>query len=308
MSNVKSKEFTKWSLREDNYVLDNLGRTPITSIARRLKRADESVVKRVERLRLGKVRNFAGLVTAHELASLLHVDSHTVLLWINKYELPHVRLSLTKERENILIDPQRFWKWAYHHKEKINTARFPEDTLPPEPQWVKEKRCQDRLRPKREQMYWTKEEESQLLWYNKLGLKQREIGELMNRSTRSVQKKLSDIRKMGSKEAKSNKPNPWLKADDDKLVGMIENGCSKEEAAKTLNRSIISIERRITHLVQIGKLELKKQGKKWSSVEDALLLKLLSEGKTRKEIAHELNRSLGSVKGKIDRIRKKSKR
>ncbi|MDY0943851.1 hypothetical protein [Priestia megaterium] len=74
---------------------------------------------------------------------------------------------------------------------------MPKNSLVPEPAWVDKQRDIDYLtRPRNENNKWNDEEDARLrrMFYGE-GRTQKEIGELMGRSARGIQKRLDRLRK-----------------------------------------------------------------------------------------------------------------
>lgn len=171
-----------------------LGRYSLPIIAVRLGRNVGGVERKIERLGIN-TRESGGDVTAYGLASVLNVDSHTVLRWIDKYALPYTRKVTKIEKQNIFIKPELFWKWAKQNKGRINFSKIPRHALPPEPARVEfERRLDSERIPKRKRQLWTPEEDSVLLSISEKGFYQKDIGRTLKRSTRGVQKRLAYLR------------------------------------------------------------------------------------------------------------------
>lgn len=185
-----------WTVEEDNYLKEYYGLKSLVQIANKLKRSVSSVERRVERLGLGSSKEYAGFITAHHLAKCLNIDSHAVLNWIKKYQLPHTRRISKLSRELIFIDIQEFWDWAYQNQDRIRFHLIPRNLLLPEPAWVEEARIKSESKfSSRHQKYWTEEEDFLLLQLSKQGLTQKEIGNRLGRSRVAVQRRLSRLKK-----------------------------------------------------------------------------------------------------------------
>lgn len=189
-------KFKKWKSPDENRLKEMVGVYTVPVIAEKLGRNEGGIERKLEKLRIN-TRNSRDDVTAYSLASLLNVDSYTVLLWIDKYELPHTRRITKFEKQNIFIKPERFWKWAEKNKQRINFSKIPKHALPPEPEWVDSERKKDREKiPGRHQQVWTPEEDRRLLRMAAKKIFQKDIGKALNRPTRGVQKRLAFLRKI----------------------------------------------------------------------------------------------------------------
>ncbi|RRJ54713.1 DNA-binding protein [Paenibacillus oralis] len=188
-------KFQKWKTPEENRLKEMVGFYTIPVIATKLGRNEGGIERKLEKLGIS-TRNSTDDVTAYSLASLLNVDSHTVLLWIDKYGLPYKRRITKFKKQNLFIKPERFWMWAERNKHRINFSKIPKHALPPEPEWVDVERKKDReIIPTRHQQIWTPEEDRELLRLTAKGIFQKDIGKALNRPTRGVQKRLAFLRK-----------------------------------------------------------------------------------------------------------------
>jgi hypothetical protein len=188
------RKYKKWNDYEENKLKELVGTTSLHVIARRLERTEGGIERKLEKLGIYP-RESRPDITAYQLATLLNVDSHTVLRWINKHGLPHTRKVTKFQRENIFICPEKFWKWAEMNKQRINFAKIPRHALPPEPEWVEQQRKIDREKiPSRHQQNWTPQEDQILLSMAAKGVYQKDIGLALNRPTRGVQKRLKLLR------------------------------------------------------------------------------------------------------------------
>lgn len=186
----------RWTAEEDDYIIQRYGTQPISFIAKKLKRTTGAVEGRLNRLGIYGGRSNNGDLTTYDLAAELKVDVHTVYNWIRKYNMPCYQATV-KTRVFIMIEVRKFWKWAEGNKERINWCRVSKNTLVPEPAWVQQQRhCDLMNRPQKENLNWTAEEDAKL-WqmYYSLGYTQKQIGEIMGRSARGIQRRLNRLRK-----------------------------------------------------------------------------------------------------------------
>ena len=185
----------KWTKDEDERLKQLVGTCDFKKIARLLGRTEKSVESRLERIKYIKPSAAQGYLTASQLAKLLQVDVHTVLLWIEKYKLPHARKVVRRTREYIYIDSVRFWRWASNNKNRINFSKIPQDTVVPEPLWVQQERIRDGEKiAKRTQQLWTKTEDAQLIQLRNEGYTQEETGRKMGRSRIAIQRREQKIK------------------------------------------------------------------------------------------------------------------
>lgn len=196
----------RWTPEEDEYALTNFGSIKLSSIARNLGRSQRAVEARLNRLGVFGGKLNTAWYTVYDLADALCVDNHTVYKWINDHDMPFKK-SFVKTRSFILINPENFWIWAEKNKSLINWSRVPVGSIIPEPDWVKERRVQDRENiPGRSQQYWTKEEDDLLMYlYYQEGLTQEQVSLRLNRSTKAVQRRISRLVSQRINSAKKEK-------------------------------------------------------------------------------------------------------
>ncbi|WP_170138899.1 helix-turn-helix domain-containing protein [Oceanobacillus chungangensis] len=186
-----------WSAEEVEYLKDCAGNTKISTIANNLGRSSEGVTIKMKRLNINHTKKQMGMVTIHELAAILGVDRKTVEGWVIRHRLP-CKMRVTKEKRTFyLIDAEEFWKWAENHKDKVQFSDIETHVLNPEPGWVNQERRKEReqsLSKKRKYQMWTTKEDEQLIRLRESGLTYRKIGEAMNRSAISVERRYKRVK------------------------------------------------------------------------------------------------------------------
>lgn len=183
-----------WTTEELEYLKEQYGYRRIPEIAQRLGRSETAVMIKAKRLKLGSTRNVAGLLTAGELAKMLQIDRNTVMGWIQRHELPFKQRITSIEKQYTLISPEDFWKWAFHHKHRVNFSKLERNAIPPEPSWVEGERQKPSYSPKRYQP-WTTRGDTQLAQLIDNGHSYQEIADEMNRSKLSVERQYRRISK-----------------------------------------------------------------------------------------------------------------
>ena len=183
----------RWTVSDVDYLKENVGYRRIQDIAETLGRSENAVLLKIKRLKIGMTRSVSGKVTSGELARLLDVDRNTVRCWIQYHGLPCSKKVTSNTRKYTLILPEHFWEWAYLHKEKIDFRKLERNALPPEPEWVEQERKHPSYQ-RRSYQEWTTKEDLELASLIDEGLSYREIGERLNRSSYSVEKRYHRIK------------------------------------------------------------------------------------------------------------------
>ncbi|TCT19964.1 helix-turn-helix protein [Melghiribacillus thermohalophilus] len=186
----------KWTKSEINYLKNNVGKLSIPTIAKNLERTETSVEMKMKKLGLDHTRIQSGLITMGELARLLKVDRNTVKSWVDNHGLKCIKRITRKHKKYYLLDPVEFWNWADGNRDKIQFSQIEPHSIPPEPDFVEEERrkeIQGGIEKYRVYRFWTVKEEKKLQELKKKGYKNSEIATILNRSSISVQRKLSRI-------------------------------------------------------------------------------------------------------------------
>lgn len=186
----------EWTSEEITFLEEKVGIYKISTIAYKMNRSYESVRVKMNRLGLSNTKSQTGYVTIGQLASLLRVDRNTVRWWTQKYGFPYIKKATRKSRKFYFIIPSDFWEWAEVHKEKVQFSKIEPQVLLPEPEWVNAERHKDRQVVKiKDYKYWTTKEDQKLLELRKERLTYREIGQILNRSAISVERRYKRIAK-----------------------------------------------------------------------------------------------------------------
>lgn len=196
-----------WSEKEVEILKENAGVQTIQGIARRLKRSPHAVRSKLNRLGHTSIRELNGSMSLTRLAEILDVSRCVIKRWIDDYGLPaHQRnyYYYSCKKVHYSIYPDEFWKWAENHRELINFRKIAPYSLLPEPEWLEEERRKNKMIPIKDQKNWTKDDDEKLLTLFYSGLKYKEIGLELGRSTRSVQSRMARIRKLGNKSPGGN--------------------------------------------------------------------------------------------------------
>jgi DNA-binding CsgD family transcriptional regulator len=175
------------------YIEDNLGRQSLQSIARKLGLQPKSLeITLIRKRGTSNTKISTGMVTAGELAKTLQIDRNTVVGWIKRHGLPYKQRVTRYKKKFTFIDIEEFWKWAYEHKDRIDFSKLAPNSLPPEPEWVKEER--KKKKNVRNYRSWTIQEEKQLMELAASGKSFQEIAKMLNRTRLSVEKKYNRLK------------------------------------------------------------------------------------------------------------------
>lgn len=153
-----------WNREEEDYLEEHWGIQLISLIAKHLKRSEDAIVGRTQKLNLGPSKDRSGFLVAGQLAKAIHVDLHTITdHWIPKHGLKAIRKATKKTLLFWCIELPDFWEWAENHQSKLDSRRFECGALGPEPEWMASKRETDLLFPPHRMRIWKPAEDRELL-------------------------------------------------------------------------------------------------------------------------------------------------
>lgn len=278
-------EALRWTKEELDYLENNWGIVSVAHIARTLNRTENAVISKAEKLGLGSCYESSGDLSAGAVARLLKIDAHTVINWIRKYNLKAKKKALIKQ-EVFFIKLSNLIEWLKNNQKKWDSRKLELYGLGTEPEWLKEKRKKDLDLPKRKLQKWTKDDDSLLISYMQMGKSQAEIGELLQRTRKSVQKRLSILKGKGI--VPKNILIPWTEKEDEILLTMDKQGKTDKEIAWELGRDV--------HHVRDHRRNLRNKGlyprhKKDFTIDfqTKQITGFKKQGKTYREIADKLN-------------------
>lgn len=103
-------------------------------IAKKLDRTEQSVKRKAQKLGLNTYET--EFLRMKQICIAFQIDARVVHRWIEKFGLPmkeekHGQMSMYG------IITKDFWKWAKEHKDLIPWCKYQEQSLLPEPEWVR---------------------------------------------------------------------------------------------------------------------------------------------------------------------------
>lgn len=135
----------KWTLEEEDKILENWGEVSINKLAKSLKRTELAVTNKARDLGLkpSEVEKQVDGILVSDLAQALDVTSTKINKWITKHELPLKIWKFSSKKTIKYINLDDFWKWAEKNQELVYTKLFKKWALGAEPLWMLEKRKKD---------------------------------------------------------------------------------------------------------------------------------------------------------------------
>lgn len=187
----------KWSEEDEQYLVDNYGTVSMAVLMRNLGRDEEAIKMKYRTLEgIMDMHIAGGMLSTQMIADAIGKSHRAVYGWIKNKGLPatqkHKGTHETRNHYRFFIKPEDFWKWAEKNKKLISFATFKRGVILPEPDWLEEE-VKSAIIIKSGP--WTKEEEEATWFWYKGGTKPREIAEMLDRTVRSVQHKLTKLKK-----------------------------------------------------------------------------------------------------------------
>ena len=237
----------RWQEEEKQFLREYAGVRSAKWIAKELKRGVSSVEQQINKMGMSFVVD-DGRISLFLLIETLGYKSKDSVY--KKFEKLGIKTYSVKKKNRTvkMVVVDEFWKWAYKNQDKLDFSRMEHNSLGKEPEWARKKIDRD-IREKR--MYnrnrkWTKDDESLLLGYLRMGLTNIEISKRLKRTGSSIDAK---IRRMNTYyRPDMQEVKKWTEAEEVKLIEMIEDGRKLDDIAYTLNRTSKSIKSKVNRM------------------------------------------------------------
>lgn len=180
-----------WTKEEQEYLENSWGDISIPKISKKLNRTIRAVQLKAYELGLGSFTEQGDYITFNQLLRVLGYQNSYKYLEkrLKKLDFPIKNKKITNQNIKV-VHLNDFWKWAEKNKYSLNFAKFEKNSLGLEPDWVDERREEDRKKLKSKKR-WTKEEDKLLICLTKTykytydDLKKR-----LNRTEEAIKKRL----------------------------------------------------------------------------------------------------------------------
>ena len=234
MKYKKPRRFKTWTKEEDAYLLEQVSKNiSVDYIARKLGRTRTGVYTRMYKLGVANRKDNIGMYSINEIAKIIGIDNKTIIKW-GKLGLKLYKRNIGEKKINF-ITAEDFWKFAKENKELIVFKRIEENSLLPEPEWVKEIRRTERNEVKYKKK-WSKEEDERLIRLSKMQVPYSEIAKIMKRNYSSITHRLSRLNKANKKINIR-----WKPIEVEIMYKLEKQGKTDSEIAEELGREIYHI-------------------------------------------------------------------
>lgn len=171
----------EWTEQEVNYLKSRYLKQPVIVTAKKLNRTKQSVQKKAAKI--GLKHYYTDYLSAKMIAKCFGVDTTVPIRWIEKFGLPAKKVVCEKQTR-YLIDSEDFWEWAEKYKDKINWTNFYENSIVPQPEWVREQKLNCKTRNHRKK--FTEQDRILMMGMLRKGMSYRQIAEIMERIYDSI--------------------------------------------------------------------------------------------------------------------------
>lgn len=195
----------RWSKEDEEYLEDKWGYVTIDCLSNYLGRTKTSIRLKAKRLKLCGATLSGEHVTANQVSKLIGIDRHVVVRWINSNGLKASKQNRTGNRLIWYIKLSDLMKWLKENQDKWDSRELELYAFGEEPKWLKEKRNNDRGIPSKRFYKYTPEEDAIIICLYKKGCTCNQIAERVNRSSCSVERRLSRLDIWGTGKFKGKK-------------------------------------------------------------------------------------------------------
>lgn len=178
-----------WTQAEKDYVCDVWGEIPLKRIAKNIGKTPNAIERFAERNKLGGAIYNDSYLTPPKASEIIGVDPTTILTWVKTNKLK-ARKTTLRRKKVYLIDPNDFRNFLRDNQDKWNATKLQQGFFDVEVDWLIKKLDRDSNPTiSKSGSSWTVLEEKKLVELVQLGHKNREIAEILNRTTKSVASK-----------------------------------------------------------------------------------------------------------------------
>lgn len=214
----------------------------LPKLASKMGRSVESLKVKAVRLGLGPWLDAQDYITLHQLIRLLNGGPKPGSGYsYTRMRLERMGLRMRRKRVRnslfLVVDIDEFWAVAGEHRDALDFSRLEENVLGMEPDWVKEKRRQDKLNgrlhyPKNTP--WSPQEDDALRQAVENGATYADLQRTLRRTSGAIRRRIHDI---GLPKPARAAIQPWSEADLEKLKRLRAAGWSGDRIAREMGRS-----------------------------------------------------------------------
>lgn len=244
-----SRAHRKWSNEEIRYLEESWGNISVNGIAKHLRRSENAVIVKKERLGIGAFLENGDYIVFNQLVCALgfgkNSSGYKMISRVKNRGFP-IHRKRVNNRTFKIVYLEEWWKWADQNRNFLDFSKFEENALGMEPEWAKEKRKRD-VEEKRKYTTkpWTAAEESRLKYLlSKQKYTYMELSVMIGRSEGAIQRKVCDLG-IKDRPVKADNHTKWTKQEYEMLGEMIKAGFSYKMMSEKLGKSVKAISGRV---------------------------------------------------------------
>ena len=239
----------KWTKEEVEYLSEKWGTVSIGHIAKKLNRSENAVILKKQRMKLGAFLESGDYITWNQLLIALGLGlcggGYKMISWVENRDFPlHTRRVKSNSFKIVYLD--EFWEWAERNQVFLDFSNFETHALGEEPDWVAEKRRQDKLGQRQFKMTpWTKTEDDKLVrMVKKQQYGFRELSLMLQRTEGAIQRRLTELR-IKDRPVKADNTIKWTDQEFELLGQLIAAGKRYEQISEAIGKSVKAIRGRV---------------------------------------------------------------
>lgn len=225
----------------------------LPKLAAKMGRSVDSLKVKAVRLGLGPWLDAQDYITLHQLICLLRGGAKPESGYsYTRMRLERMGLRTRRKRVKddcfLVVDIDDFWSVAEKHQRELDFSRLEENILGMEPDWVKEKRRQDKLNrrlhyPKNTP--WSPQEDNTLRQAVENGATYADLQGMFRRTSGAIRRRILHL---GLSKPVRATIRPWSESDLDKLSHLRAAGWSLDRIARELGRSPEAVRGKLENL------------------------------------------------------------
>jgi hypothetical protein len=244
-----------YNIEDIKYIEDKWGTVAIGTMAKELNRSVNAILIKKTRMGLGAFLENGEYITVNQFFKAIGRNgcwTYTLNHWIEK-GFPVKKKKVNNCRFKVIY-LEEFWKWAKEYRMHIDFAKFKENTLGAEPNWVKEQRIADIEFAKYKVSPWTKEEDNQLKSLLKLyRYTYKELSLALLRTDGAIKRRMVDLCLM-ERPLREPPHSIWTDEQVNVVVDMYKKGYRNVVISEHIDKSGQAINGKIERLIRDGVL------------------------------------------------------
>ena len=237
-----------WTKEETEYLKENWGKISIPVLVKKLNRTESAIKRKANKLGMYSFLKSGEYVTLNTLLQVIGVDNggYKKISWIRNRNFPVHTKRVSRKKEVRIVKPEEFWKWAEENKDFLDFSNFEKNALGKEPDWVKDKRREDKEKARKYKTTpWTIQEDEKLKYYLKqFRYTSMELSKMLMRTEGAIQKRINDLN-LKERPVKADNHVKWTEEEYNLLGEMLKDGKNYEYMSEKLGKSSKAIRGRV---------------------------------------------------------------